>query len=318
MKKILLLMLACILALSGQAQTTTTTTHKESTATKQSSRKLNLDPGHYFSAGLRLGMGTMMFNQDFGSLLLNDKRTNGTLLGGCGGIDLGYQYYFSRHFGIATGLNIYQFNSSYTRSSLVCTADGTATVSHDGVQEIIATQYTYTTSTVDETYTTQFFEVPIFFTARSKYWHVNAGVKIAMPVRTDASYTYGETQVAVGNDVYGTGVSLDEPMPVGTCAGDKGNYDFGNKLLSSYMLGSVEVGYRVTDKFNNIWNLGVYLDCAFHGTTVDNSYAPDFFSLTNGTPAYTHCMESNLADSHRFLQFGIKAQYNFRLNLNTK
>ncbi len=273
-------------------------------------RHIVLRPEWQVGIGYRAGLGSMLNNGDLGYIKLNDKILDGPQFRFSQGIDITLTQFTTSNFGFTVGLSYYRQQSGYTRCNLPSVEMGTIPVTYQGNTTQMDAEFTYLTSLVDENYQVSFIEVPLMLAARSKYLHADLGFRVAIPIASSATYTYGETSANVGYDVYGTGTHLDELMTLDSHPGAQGSYAIANDLRGVYVMATVGLSYRTIDKYNNVWLMGAYADCNLTKTILNNATAPNFYSAAN-SGTYTNAMHSSFMESFSFLSVGLKLQFCF-------
>lgn len=278
-----------------------------STVSAQEENNAGLKSGSHLSFGARAGVAGFLVNGGF----------TDTYMGSGLALDLSYAYFFTDHVGIRIGVNASSISSGYRADNVVSAMSCNVPITTNTGTRTVLANYSGTTTTVSEDYNGLYGEIPIQLALQGNHWYANLGVKLAIPVKVDADYNYSETPVEfLGSPNLGTTVALDDEL-YGAQSGSYRLYDFReetNYLNPFYVMLALEGGYRIGCTCGDSWIIGLYLDYSLNSANIENPTETNLITASDG-PNFTHhnVMSTNLIDSFKLFNFGVKLQYDLGL-----
>ena len=226
-----------------------------------------------------------------------------------GGIDIHYTYMANQFFGFTTGLSFIMLNSSMSAAGVQSTYTGD--VDLDPPLNTSRVHCIGTTSAVKEEYHSSFIEIPALLAIHNGNWFYNLGLRFAVPIKMDATYEYGESTMYI-DEIYRTGITLNEPMPQPADLGGSGSYNvLENRSRSLYVLWSMEIGYSLDLFANGALSLSAYFDYGLNDASLNNAEDAELLTLNGSTvQKYNGMTNSNLMNSIRYYTVGVRLLYN--------
>lgn len=225
----------------------------------------------------------------------------------------GYTYLWTQEMGFHTGLGIVYAGSGFATSKIETQSMGYLTAYNNENETTRSTHYTVSVTSVKESYKAFYLELPIQLTYQQQWFWVNYGFKLLWPLSMKASCTYGETSIGVGYQIDGFGTYIDIPVEIARFSPEKNSYSVskfvGGKICYPvYIAFAINGGYRLALDNKQSLLFGFYFDIALNRTPVgsDNSLV-----VFGDIPALRPILQSNLANSLRYIDFGISITYNY-------
>lgn len=267
----------------------------------------------YVSVGALGGAGGLMFSGDA------DKPNK---LGFTYGIGIDYTSYINNYIGFTTGIRMYRMSSGYYENNITSYGDGSLRVTDGTSIWNCDARYHLNTDRIDETYKTLFLEVPVMLAMQYRKWFWNVGLKVAVPVKMDCDYTYGESTLYLDENRT-TGTVLTNPMRIKSYNGSSGSEDLYDKqrhqLLICYVMATAEVGYNVS-YYNNGSSLsvGAFIDVSLNGAKINNAADAPTMSINSDELVYSNSVQSGRVNNVRCFKAGIRLQYNLGIGHGAK
>jgi len=287
------------------------------------------EKGHYLTVAGSLGMNQFRYEMDNGKM--GDPRL------GYGGA-LGYQYFFSRHWGVGTGIGIAyyttkanNYNNSFSNNDLYefkgrIDNDWTpgAPMNYDlqlTLNGWAEKQYAY------------FLEVPLMLYYQTKWGEKKAvGMYAGLGVKAQLPIIYGKYEVANSSELAVQGyypkpkLVIDETAVNHGYGTAKGLGYKGDLDVKMSIAGALEAGFLVTLTRRVDLTVGGYLDVGFNnikdGNKSEHAYliAPDaekdagfHTSPVGETMAYNGIINSHVTDDVKLLGVGAKVGLRIKL-----
>lgn len=254
--------------------------------------------------GLHCGTGALTANAALGSP---------TSLGLNTGIDVDYTYLFNNFWGIRFGTDFVFSTSGFHADGVETQTMGEVEL-YDGSGTTVTrlSHYTFTTPSVNETYTAVLAQVPIQLSFRYKHFFFDVGAKAVIPLGVTASYQYGATEIGVGYDIDGTGSHLEVPIPCGTLEPQKGKYSLSEAGGLSFPLWvslSFDIGYRIPLKLHQLLYIGFNMDYSLNRPTLGGEN--ELITFEYGSPRFNNIASTRHLSQLGYFSFGLKIQYSF-------
>ncbi len=269
----------------------------------QETKKEVIYPRHEITIGLGGGLSTLNYDITDGS------RTNG--FGGQAG--LGYMFFFSRHWGIGTGIDINLFTAKAKLNNGFGGSYNTTV--QNGLIPNDNFVFNYNLSDYEETQQAWYLSIPLmlqFQTTGKHKFYIAGGGKIAFPVST----TYNaDSYTLQTNGVFPDGRTYDDLPQYGLGKFDKSSK--GDLDLDLVYFVSLETGVKWGLCKKNSLYTGVYFDYGLNN--IQKISEKDFVEYTGNTDIKTNSAiqsnvnGTNLVDKISPLALGIKVKYAFGL-----
>lgn len=232
------------------------------------------------------------------------------------GFDVNYVGELGRHYGFVVGLNFNFFSSGLDAGTVSSAYDGELPVSLGfGNTTDMRAHYIGTTTSVRESYTASFMEIPVLLSYSSDSWVINAGVKFAIPMSIKANYSCNETEVVLDR-VLSTGTELVLGLPMDTYDGVDGSYTLfgsGGKMRSVSVMASLEFGYRLQFYQNSSLQFTLFGDCGLGTMQLNNAASDLMLTLNQAEVNYRGLLNAGDVTGLRYFKYGVRVQYNIGL-----
>lgn len=261
--------------------------------------------GSAIEVGGRLGIGAILPS---GGLLEVDYTP-----GFSAGFDIHYTYMANPYFGFTTGLSYVTLNSTIGATGVASTYTGDMELDLFGNGGLVVSgvHCIGTTTNVREQYQAAFIEIPMLLAIHNGNWYYDLGFRFAFPTKMNASYEYGESTMFI-DEIYLTGITLNDPMPQPSDPGGAGNYDIlANRSRSLFILWSMEIGFNIDLSNNASLSLGAYMDYGLNEARLGNPATAELLTLNGSTVQnYNGAVNSNLMSGIRYYTIGARMLLN--------
>lgn len=267
--------------------------------------------GSSIEVGGRLGIGAIL---PVGNAVSTGILSVDYTPGFSSGFDLHYTYMANAYFGFTTGVSYVALNSTMGASDVISTYRGDMELdlfSGSGSSVISEVHCIGTTTAVKEEYQTAFLEIPALLAIHNGHWYYDLGLRFAVPMKMNATYDYGESIMLI-DEIYYTGITLNDPMPQPSDPGGSGDYDvLSNRSKSLYVLWSMEIGFNIDISNNASISLGAYFDYGLNEAKLGNKSSDELLSLNGSTVEnYNGAINSNLMSGIRYYTIGARMLLN--------
>lgn len=345
MKRKLIIALLFLVGLSGATMAQWTSTSSQSSSSHRTTsdgavidefEKLNIKkrevllfPGLHIGLGLQGGITTYDFNQQLGRLPFSNRDLPsdpnfGSRFDYSYGLNVAIDYYFNKYVGIHTGIDLYRFQAGYRLQNAMSEQEALLPIGNGLVDNKETTLHSYT-ELVNESYRSHFIEIPVGLAVRTKYFNMNFGVKLGYNFGSQTTYEYGTTTIYTADFLAGTGTQLHDEAYYDEYEGATGSFGSGYIFNRFHILGNIEIDYRIIDKYENVWLVGLFADYSLMSRNI-NPNNENFFTYMSPELAsdgstqwvevnqYSDAVVSNFTETFRPVQFGVKIQFHLPLN----
>lgn len=267
----------------------------------------------YFSMQLRSNL-TIEQGNGINSFLIATDQKNANRIGFATFLQAGYTFFWDRQMGFHTGLGVRYAHCGFAADGVESQAIGYMTAYNNQNSATRRTHYTATLSSVKEAYNAWFLEIPLQLAYQDHHFWLDAGFKVLLPLSVSATYDYGEASIGAGYAIDGFGVGVEVPVEIERLDAQSGTYDVGTLggggiAYPAYLALALSGGYRLALDGQNMLQFGLYLDVALNRTCVGG--ISDMVAIDGAMPQQRTVLQSNLARSLRYCDFGISVTYNF-------
>ncbi|MBQ0016191.1 MAG: hypothetical protein KBT04_04345 [Bacteroidales bacterium] len=244
-----------------------------------------------------------------------------TNIGPMFGIEADYAYFFNQTVGLSLGVGASYMGSTLKAEDVYSYPMLPLEVRDANGIRSIASTYTCHTPDITEHIKTINIEVPLMFLLQGnpldidiRHFHkcyFGIGAKVVLPLKFSSESDISASSVALGRDVEGSGVTLNETMPLYSLDPQHLDYDVREVLSPLYIMAALEAGATFTFNSGSTLLFGLYFDYALNHSVAANDATAYTIAASGATLSPTGYLASCNTDWFKFFRVGAKLQYVF-------
>lgn len=241
-----------------------------------------------------------------GGILMNNTLLNPTLLGQAGNAGVAYVRMFNPNKGVRLGIGVHYMSSGFSLGGTQTMMTGRVKILDETGEKNVEADMMLTSGGFSERYEMMMLEAPIQIVYAYEHFFVYGGMRLGMPLRFNARYSYDESRLDLVG-IPATGTVLEEPLCMETYAGDIGiepEVDWsGGRVFGTL---AIEGGYRWSIGKRAFLQVGMYVDYAVKGLRSGCEGMYPWIQLKGEQLVTVTPMQSNLMTGYTYISFGVK------------